>query len=149
MADQELEDNNYHFAGRKFLLHNSATNGTLGPFKWQELIELARNGDIQLENRIADIHTPDNWLKVADTPLVFELPLSVEEPRYIPIEKKPFRLSNRSRDYVSLLVIGNLLLCCLLFLIAINPMSLMFFLALLVIYNIALVWVLLFIFPPY
>lgn len=149
MAEKELEDNNNHFAGRKFLLQNSVTNEPLGPFNWQEMVDLARNGDIQMENRIADIRTPENWLKVADTPLVFELPLSVEEPRYMPIEKKPFRLSNRSRDFLNLLVIGNLLICCLLFFIAINPMSLMFFLALLVIYNTGLVWVLLFIFPPY
>jgi hypothetical protein len=45
--------------------------------------------------------------------------------------------------------IGNLLICCLLFFIAVNPMSLMFLLALMVIYNAALTWVLLFVIPPY
>lgn len=145
----QSEDSNNHFAGRKFLLHNRMTNDALGPFSWQELTELARNGDLRLENRIADVRTPDNWLKVADTPLVFELPLSIEEPRYMPTEKKPFRLSNRAKDFLYLLIIGNLLISCLLFFIAVNPMSLMFLLALMVIYNTGLIWVLLFVLPPY
>lgn len=144
-----LPDCDNIFARRKFLLHNKMTNDSLGPFNWQELIELARNGDLNLENRIADVTTPENWLKVADTPLVFELPLSVEEPRYIPIEKKGFKLSNRAKDYLILLLIGNLLISCLFFFVAMNPMSLMFLLALMVIYNAALTWLLLFVFPPY
>ncbi|PKL48991.1 MAG: hypothetical protein CVV42_07425 [Candidatus Riflebacteria bacterium HGW-Riflebacteria-2] len=149
MRKQTEENSVNPFVGKKFLLYNRITNDSLGPFNWQELVELARSGNLNTENRIADTATPGNWLKVADTPLVFELPLSVEEPRYMPIEKKPFRLSNRSKDYLTLLVIGNLLICCLFFFIAVNPMSLMFLLALMVIYNVALVWVLLFIIPPY
>ncbi len=149
MNKQAEEKNVNPFAGRKFLLHNRMTNDSLGPFSWQELVDLARNGDLRLENRIADTATPGNWLKVADTPLVFELPLSIEEPRYIPIEKKPWRLSNRAKDYLILLIVGNLLICSLLFFIAVNPMSLMFLLALMVIYNTALAWVLLFVIPPY
>ncbi|MBU1105331.1 MAG: hypothetical protein KKB51_01585 [Candidatus Riflebacteria bacterium] len=143
-----IDDNNV-FAHRKFLLHNRMTGDSLGPFNWQELVDLARSGNLNMENRIADIKTPDNWLKVADTPLVFELPLSVEEPRYIPIEKKQFRLSNRTQDYLKLVLIGNLLICCLFFFVAINPISLMFLLALMVIYNVGLAWFLLFLLPPY
>ncbi|HAE39425.1 MAG TPA: hypothetical protein DCG57_12415 [Candidatus Riflebacteria bacterium] len=149
MNNIAADNSNNIFASRKFLLHNRMTNDALGPFNWQELVDLARSGNLNTENRIADIRTPDNWLKVADTPLVFELPISVEEPRYMPIEKKPFRLSNRATDYLKLLLIGNLLIGSLLLFIAINPMSLMFLLALAVIYNVALSWVLLFLLPPY
>jgi len=149
MNNKGNDDSNNLFAHRKFLLHNRMTGDALGPFSWQELVELARSGNLNTENRIADLRTPDNWLKVADTPLVFELPLSVEEPRYMPIEKKPFRLSNRATDYLKLLLIGNLLIGSLLLFIAVNPMSLMFLLALVVIYNVALAWVLLFLLPPY
>jgi hypothetical protein len=149
MNNNFAENCNDIYTHKKFLLHNRMTGDSLGPFNWQELVDLARSGNLNLENRIADIKTPDNWLKVADTPLVFELPLSVEEPRYIPIEKKPGRLSNRAQDYLKLVLIGNLLICCLLFFVAVNPISLMFLLALMVIYNVGLAWLLLMVFPPY
>jgi len=67
----------------------------------------------------------------------------------MPTEKKPFRLSNRAKDFLYLLVIGNLLISCLLLFIAVNPMSLMFLLGLMVIYNTGLIWILLFVLPPY
>lgn len=149
MNNGTADNGNSYFAGRKFLLHNRMTRDALGPFVWQELVELARSGNLDLENRIADVKTPENWLKVADTPLVFELPLSVEEPRYMPVEKKPFRLSKRTQDYIKLVLIGNLLISCLLLFVVINPISLMFLLALVVIYNAGLAWVLLFIMQPY
>jgi len=149
MNKQATEESNDIFAHKKFYLHNRMTNNALGPFNWQELVELARSGDLRLENRIAEVKSPDNWLKVADTPLVFELPLSIEEPRCMPVEKKPFRLSDRAREYLQLLAVGNLLIAGLAFFIAINPMSLMFLLALAVIYNVALAWIMLFLLPPY
>ena len=137
------------FVGRRFKIHNKLTDDALGPFSWQELTDLARCGDLHLESRIADCETPERWLKVAETPLVFELPLSVEDHKYEPVVKKPFKLTHRGRDYLILLVLGNLFILLMNFGIALNVVSLMFILALVVIYNIALAWILFGIMQPY
>lgn len=137
------------FVGHYFKIHNKLTGDALGPFSWQELIDLARSGNLHLESRIADVNTPERWLKVAETPLVFELPLSVEDHRYDPVIKKPFKLSQRSRDYLILLVLGNFFILIMNFGIALNAVSLMFILALFVIYNLALAWILFGIMRPY
>lgn len=137
------------FAGHRFHLHDKRSDTSLGPFTWQELIDLAHSGDLQLENRIADIETPGRWMKIADTPLVFELPLSYEDHRYEPVVKKPSRLSQRARDYLWLLFGGNLFILLMNFGIALNVISGMFILALMVIYNIALAWILFGIMKPY
>lgn len=149
MIDKPASDTNNRFAGKKYRLHNRMTGDSLGPFTWQELTELAHSGDIGLENRIAELEKPDLWVKIADTPLVFELPLCVENHQYEPVEKKTFRFSHRMKDYFKLWVTGNLAIVCLGLLVAINPMSLVFLLALFVIYNTAPVWILFFIMSPY
>jgi len=137
------------FVDRRFRIHNRMTSDTLGPFTWQELVDLARSGNLHLESRIAFVETPERLMKVADTPLVFELPLSVEDHSCEPIVKKPFKLSHRTRDYLWLLLLGNLLIAAMFYGIAINAMSLMFLLALAVIYNTALAWIIFGILRPY
>jgi len=137
------------FQGRMFRIHNKITNDSLGPFSWEELTSLARSGDLNLESRIADVARPDQWLKIADTPLVFELPLSVEDHRYVPIEKKGYKPSHRTRDYLILLVLGNFLIFLMNFGIALNVISVMFLLALVVIFNVALAWIMFGIFQRY
>ncbi len=125
------------------------TGDTLGPFTWQELVDLARSGNLHLESRITFVETPEKLMKLADTPLVFELPLSVEDHSCEPVVKKPFKLSHRTRDYLWLLVLGNLSIIAMFFGIAINVMSLMFLLGLAVIYNTALAWIIFGILRPY
>lgn len=137
------------FSRRKYRIHNKITGDSLGPFTWQELTDLARSSDLHLESRIADVETPENWLKVADTPLVFELPLSVEDHKYEPVVKKPFKLTKRTKDYLWLLFLGNFFILAMNFGIAINVISLVFIAALAVIYNTALAWIMFGVLQPY
>ena len=64
-----------------FLKHRNADTDTLGPFRYDELKYLAKSGNITIDALIC-AENEETWVRIANTPLVFELPLNVEDPDF-------------------------------------------------------------------
>ena len=114
----------------------------IGPFTVVEARELVRSKTIEVRFQ----YTPEGeeqWKPLADSPLWHEIrPPAVFQDDMLDVgPPPPSRKSQRTRDYLRLLVGGNVLLAGLAWLfVALNPISLMFLAAALVMYNAALLW---------
>lgn len=126
----------------RFFFCRPAANQVIGPFTVDETRELVRSQSIDAES----LYTPEGeeqWRSLANSPLWHEVrPPTVFQDEMLDVgPPPPAKKSQRARDYLRLLIGGNILLLGLTWLfVALNPISLMFLAAALVMYNVALLW---------
>ncbi len=137
------------FKERRFLVKIAAESLQLGPFSYAEVVDLAKNRNLTVNTLLASEEKPETWQSITDTPLVYELPATGENPA-LSINNKPRPwISQRTRDFLLIGAIGNTVIVVLGALASINVMSLVFLLALAVIFNVSLCWVMFMILLPY
>lgn len=137
------------FKERRFLVKIAAESLQLGPFSYVEVVDLAKNRNLTVNSLLASEDSPESWQRITDTPLVYELPATGENPALAINSRPRTRVSQRTRDFLLICAIGNAVIVVLGALVSINVMSLVFLLALAVIFNVSLFWIMFMILLPY